>query len=154
MQAYDYCCYTRSIVMKKIIIFIGLLLLVGCTNYNSVEEVTEESANYFCYKKYDNYEAYIEFGYKDNIVENIIYSYVFNKNIKEYKELDKYSEYMKYKDNNIDITFESIDVDLYKEIKNNIIGLYKIEEDNYGYIENNIIKYDLFMNYLEDYSCE
>lgn len=140
--------------MKKIIIFISLLLLVGCTNYNSVEEITEESNNYFCYKKYDNYEEYIEFGYKDNIVENIIYSYVFNKNIKEYKELDKYSEYMKYRDNTIDITFESIDLDLYKEIKNNIIGLYKIEKDNYDYIENNVIKYDLFRNYLEDYSCE
>lgn len=154
MQAYDYCCYTRSIIMKKIVIFISLLLLVGCTNYNSVEEITEEGNNYFCYKEYDNYEEYIEFGYKDNIVENIIYSYVFNKNIKEYKELDKYSEYMKYKDNTIDITFESIDLDLYKEIKNNVIDLYNIEEDNYVYIENNVIKYDLFMNYLEDYSCE
>lgn len=140
--------------MKKIVIFISLLLLVGCTNYNSVEEITKESNKYFCYKEYHNYEEYIEFGYKDNIVENIIYSYVFNKNIKEYKELDKYSDYMKYKDNTIDITFESIDVDLYKEIKNNIIGLYIIEEDNFDYIENNVIKYDLFMNYLEDYSCE
>lgn len=140
--------------MKKIIIFISLLLLVGCTNYNSVEEITEESNNYFCYKEYDNYEEYIEFEYKNNVVEYVNYSYVFNKNIKEYKELDKYSEYMKYRDNTIDITFESIDIDLYKEIKNNIISLYKIEKDNYNYIENNVIKYDLFMNYLEDYSCE
>ena len=141
--------------MKKLLIFISLLFLVGCTNYNSVEELSEDTSNtLFCYKEYKDYEEYIEFSYKDNVVEYVNYSYVFNKNIKEYKELDKYSEYMKYRDNTIDITFESIDVDLYKEIKNNVIDLYKIEEDNYSYIENNIIKYDLFRNYLKDYSCE
>ena len=65
--------------MKKILIFISVLLLVGCTNYNSVEETIEDSNTLFCYNEYHIYEEYIEFGYKDNIVENIIYSYVFNK---------------------------------------------------------------------------
>lgn len=155
MQTYDYCCYTRSIVMKKILIFISLLLLVSCSNYNSVEEAVEESSNIlFCYKEYSNYEEYIEFSYKDNVVEYINFSYNFNKNIKEYNELDEYQDYIKYQDKTIDLIFESIDIDLYKRLKNKVVTLYNLEQDKYNYIENNVIKYDLFRNYLEDYSCE
>ena len=61
--------------MKRILIFISLLILVGCTNYNSVEELTEDSGNtLFCYKEYSNYEEYIEFSYKDNVVDYNNYS--------------------------------------------------------------------------------
>ena len=140
--------------MKKILIFISLLLLVGCTNYNSVEETIEENNNtLFCYKEYSNYEEYIEFSYRDNVVDYINYSYNFNKNIKEY-ELDEYQDYIRYNDNTIEVIFESIDTDLYKKLKDEVINLYKLERDNYDYIENNVIKYNLFRNYLEDYSCE
>ena len=119
-------------------------MLVGCTNYNSVEETTEESNNtLFCYKEYSNYEEYIEFSYKDNIVKYINYSYNFDKNIKDYNELDEYEDYIKYDDKTLYVIFESIDIDL-----------YKLEQDNYNYIEDNIIKYNLFRNYLEDYLCE
>ena len=141
--------------MKKILIFISLLLLASCTNYNSVEETVEESNNIlFCYKEYSNYEEYIEFEYKDNVIKYINYSYNFNKNIKEYNELDEYQDYIKYQDKTIDLIFESIDIDLYKRLKNKVVTLYNLEQDKYNYIENNVIKYDLFRNYLEDYSCE
>lgn len=141
--------------MKKLLIFISLLFLVGCTNYNSVEEKIEESSNtLFCYKEYDNYEEYIEFSYKDNVVDYINYSYNFDIEIQKYKKLDSYKDYIKYNDNTLDIIFESIDIDLYKNLKDSIIGLYKLEKDNYNYIENNVIKYNLFRNFLEDYSCE
>ena len=40
------------------------------------------------------------------------------------------------------------------DLKDSIIDLYKLEKDNYNYIENNVIKYNLFRNFLEDYSCE
>lgn len=130
-------------------------MLVGCTNYNSVEETTEESNNtLFCYKEYSNYEEYIEFEYKDNVVEYVNYSYNFKKSIKQYNELYEYQDYIKYNDKTLDVIFESIDIDLYKKLKNRLINLYKLEQDNYNYIENNVIKYDLFRNYLEDYSCE
>lgn len=141
--------------MKKILIFISLLLLASCTNYNSVEETVEESNNIlFCYKEYKNYEEYVEFSYKDNAVEYINFSYNFDKNIKEYNELDNYKDYIKYQDKTIDLIFESIDIDLYKRLKNKVVTLYNLEQDKYNYIENNVIKYDLFRNYLEDYSCE
>lgn len=130
-------------------------MLVGCTNYNSVEETIEKSDNtLFCYKEYSNYEEYIEFSYKDNVVEYINYSYNFDKNIKEYNELDKYEDYIKYDDKTLYVIFESIDIDLYKKLKNKVINLYNLEQDNYNYIENNVIKYNLFRNYLGDYSCE
>ena len=130
-------------------------MLVGCTNYNSVEETTEESNNtLFCYKEYSNYEEYIEFEYKDNVVEYVNYSYNFKKSIKEYNELDEYQDYIKYDDKTLNVIFESIDIALYKHLKESIIDLYKLEGDTYNYIENDVIKYNLFRNYLEDYSCE
>lgn len=133
----------------------SLLLLVSCTNYNSVEETIEESDNtLFCYKEYSNYEEYVEFSYKDNIVKYINYSYNFKKSIKEYNELDEYEDYIKYDDKTLDVIFESIDIDLYKKLKNKVINLYNLEQDNYNYIENNVIKYNLFRNYLGDYLCE
>lgn len=140
--------------MKKILIFISVLLLVGCTNYNSVEETVEDSNTLFCYKEYSNYEEYIEFGYRDNVIEYINYNYTFNKDIKKYEELDEYNDYIKYSDDNLDIIFEETDIDIYIEVKNDVINLYKLKNDDYSYIENNVIKYDLFRNYLEDYSCE
>ncbi len=141
--------------MKRIFILISILLLASCTNYNSVEETVEESNNVlFCYKEYKDYEEYVEFSYNDNVVEYINFSYNFNKNIKEYNELDEYQDYIKYQDKTIDLIFESIDIDLYKRLKNKVVTLYNLEQDKYNYIENNVIKYDLFRNYLEDYSCE
>ena len=141
--------------MKKLLIFISLLFLVGCTNYNCVEELSEDTSNtLFCYKEYKDYEEYIEFSYKDNVVDYINYSYNFDIEIQKYKKLDSYKDYIKYNDNTLDIIFESIDIDLYKNLKDSIIGLYKLEKDNYNYIENNVIKYNLFRNFLEDYSCE
>lgn len=141
--------------MRKGLILISILLLVSCTNYNSVEETIEENNNtLFCYKEYKDYEEYIEFGYKDNVVEYINYSYNFDKEIKVNKELDKYQDYIIYKDNSLDLIFDTIDIELYKNIKNSVVDLYNLDEDNYIYIENNVIKYNLFRNYLEDYSCE
>lgn len=140
--------------MKKILIFISILFLSGCTNYNGVELIENSTNTLFCYKEYKDYEEYIEFNYKDNVVEYINYSYSFGKDIKKYSELDKYSDYIKYGDNTLDVMFENIDVNLYKEIKDSVTDLYKIKSDSYNYIENNVIKYSLFRNYLEDYSCE
>lgn len=141
--------------MKKILIVISLILLSGCTNYGSVELVEEERTNtLFCYKEYKGYEEYIEFSYKDNVIEYINYSYSFNKSIKKYKELDKFSDYIKYDSDTIELMFEDIDIDIYKELKEIVIDLYKLNSDNYSYIENSVIKYNLFRNYLEDYSCE
>lgn len=141
--------------MKKILIVISLILLSGCTNYGNVEEIKEESTNtLFCYKEYKGYEEYIEFSYKDNVIEYINYSYSFNKSIKKYKELDKFSDYIKYDSDTIELMFEDIDIYIYKELKETVIDLYKLNSDNYSYIENSVIKYNLFRNYLEDYSCE
>ena len=141
--------------MKKILIFISLLFLVGCTNYSSVEEKIEDNSNtLFCYKEYKDYEEYVEFGYKDNVVEYINYSYNFRNDIKKYKELEGYQNYIEYNDNSLNLIFDDIDINLYKKLKDELIILYNLEKDNYNYIENNIIKYNLFRNYLEDYSCE
>lgn len=141
--------------MKKIIILIILLLLVGCTNYNSVEEIVEESNNYFCYKKYDSYEEYVSIEYKEDVITKINYSYVFDKDIsKKVDKLKEYRDYIIYKDKTLELVFDNFSMESYKILKNEVIEVFNLKKDNYEYIDNNQIKNSLFRDYLDGYSCE
>ena len=139
--------------MKKTLILISILSLASCTNYNSIDEIDTSSNILYCYKDYSNYEEYITIEYKDNIINYIGYSYIFNNDISNLiKELNY--DNIKFIDKTLDVSFENININNYKTIKKDLIKTLNIKKDNFNYIEKNNVNYSLFMDYISDYSCE
>lgn len=142
--------------MKNIMLLIVLLLTVGCSSNNSVDDVGIESNNYYCYKEYDKYDEYVSIEYSDDIIVGINYSYVFDDDVDDDKinSLKEYSDYIVYKDKTLELVFDDIYIDSYILLKDKVIDLFGIKKDNYNYVDGDYIKYSLFRDYLDGYSCE
>lgn len=140
--------------MKKILVLILFILLSSCTNYSSIEINNIDEVNtLYCYKEYKNYEEYIDIEYKGDNVISLFYSYVFDMDISNKINKLNYDN-INYYNKILDINFDSIKVDEYKNIKKDLMYLLNIKKDSFNYIENNNIKYSLFRDYIIDYSCE
>ncbi len=144
--------------MKKIIFLSMIFLFITACSSN---RITNNNNFYtmYCNKSYNKYEEYLDITYENNIVNTLSYSYIFNNNIKAQEKLENFLiDYNNIEyditDNEIDIIFKQINIDDYKNIKQYLIKNYKINEDDFSYIEENEILYNLFSNYIKDYSCD
>ncbi len=141
--------------MKRIILLFSFFVLLGCNKVDENNNINQM----FCYKDYNSYEEYIDFSYKDNIIENIGFSYVFDELVDKdsiEKELESYDN-ISYKidDYEVNIYFlNNFKKDDFISIKEYFIKNYNIEIDSYSYFNEDDILYSLFSSYIEDYSCE
>ncbi len=142
--------------MKKIIVVICFLCLIGCKKVEDINKSDTEKYNLYCYKEYNNYEEYISIEYSDNDISYMGFSYIFDYNINNYmKKIDvnKYSNMeIKYDDTTLEYVYS--DLESYINLKSELFKLLSIKEDDFSYIKDNKLNYNLFRNYINDYSCE